>query len=132
LNQRSIKYSWHEADLSVLNLWRLGIVSHKRGFKFTNKSQSEKAIMSTILGTISVASICIALFLTFRQKGIAEFRYGTAVFLTLLMSFVGIGLGIASRMEKDRFYFFSYLGISFNAIALMAISFLLYAGAYVD
>ncbi|MEG1877724.1 MAG: DUF6142 family protein [Lachnospiraceae bacterium] len=107
-------------------------MSHKRGFKFTNKSQSEKAIMSTILGTISVASICIALFLTFRQKGIAEFRYGTAVFLTLLMSFVGIGLGIASRMEKDRFYFFSYLGISFNAIALMAISFLLYAGAYVD
>lgn len=105
-------------------------MNHKSGYIFTNKNHPEKGIMSTILGVISIASIWIAVYLTFRNKGQAEFRYGTVVFLTMIFSFIGIGLGVSSRMEKDKFYFFSYTGIIFNMLSLAAISFILYAGAY--
>lgn len=105
-------------------------MNRKAGYKFTNKSHPVKAIMSAILGIISVASICLAVFLTFQQKGVAEFRYGTVAFLTTILAFVGIGLGVASKMEKDKFYLFSYIGIAFNITALAGISLILYAGAY--
>ncbi|MDD2971067.1 MAG: DUF6142 family protein [Lachnospiraceae bacterium] len=97
---------------------------------FTNKDYSNKGIMSTILGMISIGSICLAVYLTYQNHGQAEFRYGSAALLTLLFAGVGMGLGVASRMEKDKFYLFTYLGITFNFVALAAISFILYAGAY--
>ena len=105
-------------------------MNRRSGFMFTNKDYSKKGIMSTILGIISAVSICLALYLTYMNQGQAEFRYGTVAFLTLIFAGVGMGLGIASRMEKDKFYLFSYIGIVMNALSLMAISFILYAGAY--
>ncbi len=105
-------------------------MNHKSNYIFTNKNHPEKGIMSTVLGVISMTSIWIAIYLTFQNKGQAEFRYGSVIFLTMIFSFIGIGLGVSSRMEKDRFYFFSYTGIVFNMLSLAAISFILYAGAY--
>jgi len=105
-------------------------MNRRSSFMFTNKDYSKKGIMSTILGMISAGAICLALYLTYKNQGQAEFRYGTAALLTLIFAGVGIGLGIASGMEKDKFYLFSYIGIALNALALIAISFILYAGAY--
>ena len=105
-------------------------MKRKSSFMFTNKDYSKKGIMSVILGAISIASIWLAVFLTYKNQGQGEFSYGTALFLTLVFAGVGSGLGISSRLEKDKFYLFSNIGIVFNAIALAAISFILYAGAY--
>ena len=49
---------------------------------------------------------------------------------TVKIFFVGIILGVISRMERDKYYLFSYLGIALNVLVLAAISIILYAGAY--
>ena len=105
-------------------------MSHKEGYIFTNKNHPQKGIMSTVLGVLSVASICAVIYFAFQNKGVAQFRYGTVVLLTTIFSMVGMTLSVVSRMEKDKYHLFSYLGMIFNFIALAAISFILYAGAY--
>jgi len=102
----------------------------KGGYIFTNKNYPNKGIMSTILGVISICSIVLAVYLTFRLNGEAVLRYGASLFLTTIFSMIGLGIGVASRMEKDKYYLFSYIGIVTNFLAIVAISFILYAGAY--
>lgn len=101
----------------------------KREYIFTNKKHSPKSIMSTMLGILSVASLLLAGYLSYVEKGAENMRYGTACFLAMVFAFVGIILGVLGRMEKDRFYFFSYVGIILNVVAIGLVSLILYAGA---
>jgi hypothetical protein len=100
----------------------------KRGYIFTDKKNPRNGIMSAILGVIAVASICIAIDLTYRNKGQALIQYGAAVFLALIYSIVGLILGIRSLREPDIFRLFPILGIIFNAIAILADGAILYWG----
>ncbi|MDD6202961.1 MAG: DUF6142 family protein [Lachnospiraceae bacterium] len=97
---------------------------------FTDKNYSPQSIMSTILGIISGVSLFYAVYFTYQNQGIALPRYGASVLLILILAFVGLIMGILSKSEPDRFYFFSYLGIVLNILVLCGISFLLFAGAY--
>ena len=101
-----------------------------RKFIFTNKFYSPKGILSTILGVVDIAALIYIVHLTYQNGGVALARYGSSGLLITLFSFVGLILGILSKLEPDRFYLFSYLGILFNITALGGISFILYAGAY--
>lgn len=102
----------------------------KGNYIFTNKDHPQRAIMSTILGVISLTSIFLTLYFTLRDHGQAPLRYGFTVLMALLFSIVGLVLGILSRMEPDKFYFFSYLGMIINVLVLVGIGFILFAGAY--
>ncbi len=99
-----------------------------KGFIFTNKKHTEKGIMSTILGVLSILSVGAAIYLTYRNGGNAQPQYAAAVFLVTLFSLAGLVLGILSRVEKDNYYLFPHLGIGLNVFCLAAISYILYAG----
>lgn len=86
--------------------------------------------MSTILGTISLGTIVLVTILSFHARGAAKRQYGTSLFLAMIFSLVGVALGALAKTEKEKFYFFCYLGIILNLLALFAISAILYAGAY--
>lgn len=101
-----------------------------RKFIYTNKDHPPKAIMSTILGLISMISLFYAVYFTFANKGTALLRYGAVGLLITILSFVGLILGILSKSEPDRFYLFSYIGIIVNILVLTGVSFVLFAGAY--
>lgn len=105
-------------------------VKKKKNYIFTNKKNPPRAIMSTILGVISIATIVLVIVLTFHADGVAKRQYGTSVLLALIFSMVGVVIGVLSKLEKEMFYFFSYLGIILNLLAIGAISLILYAGAY--
>lgn len=105
-------------------------MTRKKGYIFTNKKHSEKAIMSTILGIISIVSLLIVVFLTYRKGGNAPAGYGVTGILVTLFSLIGLVLGILTIKEKDRYYLFPGLGIVFNLLALVGIGFILYIGAY--
>lgn len=102
----------------------------KKNYIFTNKEHPTKGIMSTILGALSAASIALALYLTFQNGGSALPRYGAAALLSALFALAGLTLGIVSKFEPDRYYFFSYLGIAINSLVLAETGFLLFAGVY--
>lgn len=101
----------------------------RKNYIFTNKEHPKKAIMSTILGVLSVGSLVLAAYLSYTEKGAENMRYGSACFLALIFAFVGVILGVLSRMEKDKFYLFSYIGIALNLLAIGMVSLILYAGA---
>lgn len=102
----------------------------KSSFMFTTKEHTLKGIMATILGVISLVTIGYVVLDSYWNAGAVPLQYGAVAFLTMVFAFVGIILGVISKSERDKFYFFSYLGIVLNVLVLVALSVILYAGAY--
>ena len=101
---------------------------NKSGYIYTNKKNPKWGIMSSILGLISVASVCLVIFLTYKGKGAAPMQYGTVIVLSLLYAGIGLLLGVRSLIKPDIFRFFPVVGIIFNVLAMIACSFILYLG----
>lgn len=101
-----------------------------RKFIFTNKNESKKGIMSTVFGLIASVSICMAVYLTFQMHGAAPVKYGVVGLLSMILAIAGLTLGIMAKLEQDRFYFFAWLGIILNGLALLGIAYIIYAGVY--
>lgn len=102
----------------------------KRNYIFTSKRHSEKAIMSTILGIISTASLSIVIYLTYSKGGEATVGYGVTGLLATIYSLVGFILGVITVQDKDYYRLFPCLGIVLNMAALGIIGLILYMGAY--
>lgn len=102
----------------------------KGGFIFTNRNHPMKAVMATVLGILAWVTVILALYLAYRDGAALAVRFGVAGLLSFLFGVSGIVLGIMSRLEKDKYYLFSYLGIGLNAAYLCLIAFVLYAGVY--
>lgn len=105
-------------------------MTRRKGFIFTNRRHSNRAIMSTILGIISVASLITVIYLTYLRDGNATNGYGVTGVLITLFSLTGLVIGIITAREKERYRLFSFLGIGLNLLALGGISMILYLGAY--
>ncbi len=105
-------------------------MARKNSYIFTNKEHPQKGIMSSVLGVISAASVVLVLYFAYCNDGVAELRYGAALLLAALFSVAGFVLGILSKMESDKYYFFPYMGIIVNTIVLFGIGFILFAGVY--
>ena len=105
-------------------------MAKKNSYMFTNKQHTQKGIMSTILGVISLGTLAYAVVMSYLKAGDIPRQYGAAAMLVMIFAFVGIALGVVSKTERDKFFFFTYLGIALNVLALAVISVILYAGAY--
>lgn len=105
-------------------------MAKKKGYKFTNKSHSEKAVMSTVFGVLSGVSLLAVIYLTYLKGGNAPVNYGIAGILILIFAIIGIVLGVLAAQEKERFRFFAWLGLGLNFAVLAGISGILYAGSY--
>ena len=84
--------------------------------------------MSTILGVISLVSIGIVTYLSYRGGGVMHGGYGVTGVLATIYSLIGLILGIVTIRDKDIYRIFPILGMIFNFAALAGISFLLYLG----
>lgn len=100
----------------------------RQGYIFTDKKNPKWGIMSTILGLVAGAAICLAVHRTYRNGGAALMQYGAAVLLALFYAVAGLTLGIRSLMEKDIFRFFPVTGIFLNALTVIAGGIILYLG----
>ena len=103
-------------------------MTRKKKYIFTNKSHSDRAIMSTILGVISTLSLISVIYLTYVQKGEAPVNYGLTGLLIVIFSITGLLLGIVTVMEHDRYKLFPSVGILLNTVALLGIGLVVYAG----
>lgn len=101
---------------------------HRSGYIFTDKKNPQRGIMSAILGVISVASVCLAVYLTYQNKGVAPAQYGSVILLSLIFAVTGVVLGILAMLEKDIFRIFPVTGIILNSMTIIAGGFILYLG----
>lgn len=100
----------------------------KRKYIYTNKKHSQRAIMSVILGIISLISLGVVVYLTYRAGGKAASGYGVTGLLATLFSFVGLILGILTVREKNYYRLAPWLGLAVNLLSLASISLILYLG----
>ena len=100
----------------------------RKGYIFTNKKHSNRAVMATILGIISLISLGIVVFRAYLGDGETMAGYGFTGLLATLFSFVGLCIGIVTVKDKDYYRLFPVLGILLNLIALGFVSLILYAG----
>ena len=105
-------------------------MAKKNSYMFTSKQHTQKGIMSTILGVISLVTLVYTVVMSYLKAGDIPRQYGAAAMLVMIFAFVGIILAAVSKTERDKFYLFSYIGIALNVLALVVISVILYAGAY--
>ncbi len=103
-------------------------MARRKNFIFTNKKHSDKAIMGMILGIISLASMIAVIFLSYSKGGEVPASYGFTGVLATVFSLIGLVLGVTTLREKDVFLFFPLMGTISNAVALVMIGVLLYAG----
>lgn len=101
----------------------------RKGYIFTNKRHSKRAIMATALGTISLAALWTAVFRAYLSSGEAQVGYGFTGLFATLFALVGLGLSVAAARDKDYYRLFPVLGILLNLAALGSVSLILYAGA---
>jgi ABC-type Fe3+-siderophore transport system permease subunit len=94
------------------------LMPRRKKYIFTDKKTSERAIMSTILGIISNASLGIVIYKTYRQAGETQHGYGITAILAMIFSVIGLILGIITVRDKEYYRLFPVLGILLNAIAL--------------
>ncbi len=101
----------------------------RKSYIFTNKKNSLRAIMSVILGVLSLASLWLMVFLSYLRGGETEVKYGFVGLLATLFSMAGLILAAVTARDRNYYRLFPVLGIVFNLAALGSVSLILYAGA---
>lgn len=105
-------------------LWK----TRKSNYIFRTKKNPEKGIMSVIMGMISVVSIYLSIYLTYKNKGTALMQYGGTVFLSLIYSVAGLVLSILSFKEQDIYKLYPVMGLVLNVISIITCGFILFYG----
>ncbi len=100
----------------------------RKGFIFTDKKHSNRAVMAAILGVISLASLGLMVFLSYRSGGQVGPGFGVGALLAALYSTIGLILGLVTVQEKEYYRLFPMLGIVLNLLALVGIGLIVYAG----
>lgn len=98
------------------------------GHLFNSREISTAALLSVILGVICIAACSVMIYLTYRNGGRAQLRYGGVIFICLFFSLLGLILAILSRREAEKLYFFSYLGMVLNGVVLVLGIVVMYLG----
>ena len=101
-------------------------MGRRKSYKFTEKSQSVKGIVSFGIAVVSVILYLIYVFLSFKQAGNLSVYYGSMGVIAMIVSLVALIASILSLKEEDTFKLFSRLGIGISLIAV-----LLWGGTYV-
>lgn len=82
---------------------------HKRGYKFTGKTQSKKGIFALFLALASVAVFVVAVVDSFHHGGNGSMYLGSAGVASMLLSFVALVIAVSSLREENSFKIFPYL-----------------------
>ncbi len=101
----------------------------RKGYIFTNKRHSNRAIMAAILGGISLLALGAVVSVSYLEAGEVPVSYGFTGLFATLFSLVGLCLGVVTASDKNYYRLFPVLGILLNLAALGEVSLILYAGA---
>lgn len=88
----------------------------KKSYKFTNKRQSVRGIISTIYFVIALGLLVYAVVLSFKAKGNGGVAVGALGMEALLVSVAGIAMGVYGFKEEEVFLKFPWIGTVGNTI----------------
>lgn len=91
----------------------------KKSYKFTNKKQSVRGIISTIYLVMALGLVIYAIVLSFNAKGNAGAEIGALGMEALLVSAAGIAMGVYGFKEEDVFLKFPWIGTVGNTMVCL-------------
>lgn len=101
----------------------------RKNYKFTNKRNTKRGIMSTVYGVLSLVSLIVVVYLAYAAGGVAPVNYGITGVLVTIFAIIGVILAVLSLNEGESYKFFGWLGLLLNGLSLAGISLVLYIGA---
>lgn len=107
-----------ETGIKEINMKEKGFFK-KKSYKFTNKKQSVRGIVSSIFLVIAIGMIVYAIVLSFKAKGNAGAEIGALGMEALLVSVMGIIMGIYGFKEEEVFLRFPWIGTVGNTIVFL-------------
>jgi hypothetical protein len=90
----------------------------KKNIKFTDRNHAVNGIISTILGGISLVLMLVLVLLSYSQAGNAGVYTGSIGLVAMIVSIVGLFVGISSFKERESYYLFSKIGSLLNIMII--------------
>ena len=76
-------------------------------------------MIATALALLALALFAVIIFLSYKQRGQAQIWIGSMALFSILMSFVGLILGLMSFQGENNYKLFSQLGSFCNVFVLV-------------
>lgn len=114
LNHNSIK----DTGITDINVGTKGFFK-KKSYKFTNKKQSVRGIISTVYLIVALGLIVYAIVLSFNAKGNAGAEVGALGMEALIVSGAGVAMGIYGFKEEEVFLKFPWIGTVGNTLVCL-------------
>lgn len=89
----------------------------RKNYKFTEKTQSKRAITALGLGGVSLLILTVVVLNSFEQKGNGSMYLGSAGVTALLLAISAFVLAVKSLFEKEKYKLFPYLATFVSFIA---------------
>lgn len=90
---------------------------HRRSYKFTDKTQSKRGMLSLALAVVSLAVFVAVVAVSFSAGGNGSMYLGSAGVASMLLGFVALILAILSLREENSYRLFPYLGTVLSFLA---------------
>lgn len=90
------------------------------GYKFSNKHHSGKGILSLGFGAASLILLAVLIVIASKMHGEGTIYLGSTGLVSMVFSFIGLIIGIASFFEAESYKLFPRIGSIFNLVMLLA------------
>ena len=93
---------------------------HRRGYKFTEKTQSKRGMAALALAVISIGVLVAVIMNSFWNQGKGSMYLGSAGVAAMLLGVVAFVTALGSLREENSFKLFPYLStlVSFLAVGV--------------
>ena len=102
------------------------MAKRRNNYKFTEKSQSIKGILSLAVSVILVILYVIFIYLSYKGAGTLSTYYGSVGVMAMLLSLVALVMAIVSLFEEDTFKLFPRIAAGTSLLAVVC-----WVGTYV-
>lgn len=82
---------------------------HRRGYKFTEKTQSKRGIVACILAVVSMVVFGGVVVNSYSNRGNGSMYLGSAGVSSMILGVVALFLSVKSLREENSFKLFPYL-----------------------
>ena len=89
----------------------------RRGYKFTEKTQSKKGVLAFLLSALSIGIFIYVVSNSYHNNGNGSMYLGSAGVCSMLLSFISAVIAVKSLKEEESFKLFPYASTVMSFLA---------------
>lgn len=92
-------------------------MAKKRMYKFTEKSQSKRGILTSVFAICLLGVYGVCVYLAYRGNGGLNTYFGSIGVIAMLLSVIDFGFALTTLKEEDSFLFFPRFAVITSFLA---------------